>query len=76
MSILIQIAREALDMFVDDGALALRLTLWAAAVGAVAAIYGGGGMAGVALAVGSLTILIENVLVAARAKAAAARKDG
>jgi hypothetical protein len=59
---------EIIGLFVDDGALALALVSWCAAVGGAVALRPefGGPAAGAALLVGSVAILLGNVAHAAR----------
>jgi hypothetical protein len=65
---------EIIGLFVDDGALALALVAWCAAVGLVVALRPGlaGAAAGAALLAGCVAILLGNVARAARRRSSAA----
>jgi Flp pilus assembly protein TadB len=68
------ILAEILGLFVDDGSLALALVLWCAGVGVAVIVVPGlpGPLAAAALLVGSVGILLVNVLRAARKRRSAA----
>lgn len=67
MNALRLVLAELVGLFVDDGALALALVLWCAAIGAAVALAPslGGGWGGIALGLGCVAILAGNVLRAA-----------
>lgn len=73
-----RILAELLGLFVDDGALALGLVLWCAAVGLAVALLPAlpGAAAGAGLLAGCLAILLANVRRAARRPRAPVLRDG
>ena len=69
MALVLRIARELWELFVDDGSLAVLLLAWTAVVGLGVRFAGDNhGVAGPLLAAGLVAILIENVRRSARAK--------
>ncbi len=67
MNILARILREVLDLFVDDGTLALLLVLWTIAIGLAAPLSAAmTDIGGPLLLTGYVVILFENVCRYAR----------
>ncbi|MDJ0390282.1 hypothetical protein QMO56_19400 [Roseomonas sp. E05] len=74
MGILHATFAEIVHLFVDDGALALALAVWCAAIGVAATLAPSLSLAwGTALFLGCATILLTNVVRSARLHAAATR---